>query len=60
MGAGWNVEEMANHGTEFKSRLRLMRERVEAMKAIWTHEEAALLTHYYAGLRTKPLLHKRI
>jgi hypothetical protein len=41
VGAGWNVEEMANHGTEFKSRRRLMRERIEAMKAIWTQEEPA-------------------
>jgi probable F420-dependent oxidoreductase len=39
VGAGWNVEEMANHGTEFKSRRRLMRERIEAMKAIWTQDE---------------------
>ena len=36
IGAGWNAEEMADHGTEFKSRFTVMRERVEAMKAIWT------------------------
>jgi probable F420-dependent oxidoreductase len=36
IGAGWNAEEMADHGTEFKSRFAVMRERVEAMKAIWT------------------------
>ena len=36
IGAGWNAEEMRDHGTEFKSRFRLMQERVEAMKAIWT------------------------
>ena len=36
IGAGWNAEEMHDHGTEFKSRFRLMQERVEAMKAIWT------------------------
>jgi len=41
VGAGWNVEEMANHGTEFKTRRRLMRERIEAMKAIWTQDEPA-------------------
>jgi probable F420-dependent oxidoreductase len=40
VGAGWNEEEMRNHGTEPSSRFRLMRERVEAMKAIWTHDEA--------------------
>ncbi len=39
-GAGWNAEEMENHGTAFKTRFRLMRERVLAMKAIWTQEEA--------------------
>ncbi|MBV8362528.1 MAG: LLM class F420-dependent oxidoreductase [Deltaproteobacteria bacterium] len=39
VGAGWNHEEMANHGTEFKSRRRLLRERIEAMKAIWTQDE---------------------
>jgi probable F420-dependent oxidoreductase len=36
VGGGWNAEEMADHGTEFKSRFKLMRERIEAMKAIWT------------------------
>jgi probable F420-dependent oxidoreductase len=41
IGGGWNVEEMENHGTTFKSRWKLLRERVEAMKAIWTQEEAS-------------------
>jgi probable F420-dependent oxidoreductase len=41
VGAGWNREEMENHGTDPKRRFSLMRERVEAMKAIWTEEEAA-------------------
>jgi probable F420-dependent oxidoreductase len=36
IGGGWNAEEMADHGTEFKTRFSLMRERVEAMKEIWT------------------------
>src|SRR5712692_1942905 len=36
IGAGWNAEEMADHGTDFKSRFEVMRERVEAMKVIWT------------------------
>ncbi len=40
IGAGWNREEMADHGTEFGSRMKLLRERVEAMKAIWTQDEA--------------------
>jgi probable F420-dependent oxidoreductase len=40
VGAGWNREEMANHGTDPKRRFSVMRERVEAMKAIWTTDEA--------------------
>jgi probable F420-dependent oxidoreductase len=40
IGGGWNVEEMANHGTEFKTRWRLLRERVMAMKRIWIDDEA--------------------
>jgi probable F420-dependent oxidoreductase len=36
IGAGWNAEEMADHGTDFRMRFTVMRERVEAMKAIWT------------------------
>jgi probable F420-dependent oxidoreductase len=41
VGAGWNTDEIENHGTEFRSRFRLMRERVLAMKEIWTREAAA-------------------
>ena len=40
IGGGWNAEEMENHGTGFKSRWRLLRERMLAMKEIWTKEEA--------------------
>ena len=41
IGGGWNAEEMADHGTtDFKGRWKLVRERVEAMKAIWTQEVA--------------------
>jgi probable F420-dependent oxidoreductase len=40
VGAGWNLEEMRNHGTDPRRRFSLMRERVEAMKAIWTNDEA--------------------
>ena len=37
VGAGWNAEEMADHGTtDFGGRFRLMAERIAAMKAIWT------------------------
>jgi probable F420-dependent oxidoreductase len=40
IGAGWNAEEMADHGTAFETRFKLMRERILAMKEIWTHEKA--------------------
>jgi probable F420-dependent oxidoreductase len=40
VGAGWNREEMESHGTDPSTRFALMRERIEAMKAIWTEEEA--------------------
>jgi probable F420-dependent oxidoreductase len=40
VGAGWNAEEMENHGTDPSVRFGLMRERIEAMKAIWTQDEA--------------------
>ena len=41
VGAGWNREEMADHGTDPRRRMALLRERVEAMKEIWTAEEAS-------------------
>ena len=40
VGAGWNREEMEDHGTDPRTRFSLLRERVEAMKAIWTSDEA--------------------
>ena len=39
VGNGWNQDEIENHGTAFESRHKLARERVEAMKEIWTQEE---------------------
>jgi probable F420-dependent oxidoreductase len=39
IGGGWNAEEMEHHGTAFKTRFRVLRERVLAMKEIWTKEE---------------------
>jgi probable F420-dependent oxidoreductase len=41
IGGGWNVDEMENHGARYETRFKLMRERVLAMKALWTQEEAA-------------------
>lgn len=40
VGAGWNREEMQDHGTNFSTRWKLMRERVEAIKTIWTQDAA--------------------
>ncbi len=41
IGGGWNAEEMENHGTEFGQRWKVLRERVAAMKALWTQDEAS-------------------
>jgi len=41
VGAGWNAEEMEDHGTAFKTRWKLLRERLAAMKAIWSQEQAS-------------------
>jgi alkanesulfonate monooxygenase SsuD/methylene tetrahydromethanopterin reductase-like flavin-dependent oxidoreductase (luciferase family) len=46
VGAGWNIEELRNHGTDPSRRFGLMRERVEAMKAIWSQEEASYSGKY--------------
>ena len=39
IGGGWNAEEIENHGTAFDSRMKKMREQIEAMKAIWTQSK---------------------
>ena len=38
IGAGWNAEEMENHGTVFETRFRLMSERAKAIKTVWRDE----------------------
>jgi probable F420-dependent oxidoreductase len=40
VGGGWNVEEMENHGTVYKTRFKKLREQVAACREIWTKEEA--------------------
>ena len=40
IGAGWNVDEMENHGGRFADRYKVMSDRMKAMKAIWTQEAA--------------------
>ena len=41
IGGGWNVDEMENHGARYETRFKLMRERILAMKEMWTKEEAS-------------------
>src|SRR3546814_5884212 len=41
IGGGWNQDEMEDHGTVFATRFKLMRERIEAMKATWTQTKPA-------------------
>ena len=42
IGAGWNADEMENHGVRYETRFKVMREHVLAMKALWTEEEAVV------------------
>jgi probable F420-dependent oxidoreductase len=46
VGGGWNAEEMENHGTDFGRRWTVLRERIEAMKEIWTKEESSYHGEY--------------
>ena len=59
IGAGWNVEEVEDHGTKFSRRFAVLRERVLAMRALWTQEEAEFHGRYVdfdkAWLYPKPL-----
>jgi probable F420-dependent oxidoreductase len=59
VGAGWNIEELRDHGTDPKTRGALLDERVEAIKALWTSEPAEYHGKYVdfdaAYLRPKPV-----
>jgi len=46
VGAGWNVEEMANHGVDFGRRFGVLRERVEAIRRLWSDDEASYHGRY--------------
>lgn len=46
VGAGWNREEMRNHGTDPRTRMALLGERIRAMQAIWTQDEASFAGEY--------------
>ncbi|MDY7101437.1 MAG: LLM class F420-dependent oxidoreductase [Actinomycetota bacterium] len=41
IGYGWNVEEMGHHGVAFGERRAIVREKVLAMKELWTQDEAS-------------------
>jgi probable F420-dependent oxidoreductase len=41
IGAGWNAEELENHGVAFGQRWRVLRESVLAMKRCWTEKDAS-------------------
>ena len=59
VGAGWNIEELRDHGTDPKTRGALLDERIEAIKALWTDEPAEYHGDYVdfdaAYLRPKPV-----
>src|SRR3954454_11693918 len=40
-GFGWNTDELADHGVPAGKRRTVLREYVEAMRALWTQDEAA-------------------
>jgi probable F420-dependent oxidoreductase len=59
VGAGWNIEELRNHGTDPKTRGALLDERIEAIRALWTTEPAEYHGTYVdfdpTYLRPKPV-----
>ena len=61
IGGGWNVEEMENHGARYDTRFKLLRERMLAMRALWTEEEASFQGEFVnfdrVWMHPKPLGH---
>src|SRR5687767_7252532 len=59
VGVGWNREEMENHGTDPRTRGKLMNERIRAMIEIWTKDEPEFHGEYVnfdpIGLWPKPV-----
>jgi probable F420-dependent oxidoreductase len=59
VGAGWNLEEMRNHGTDPKTRGSLLDERIDAIKTLWTTEPAEYHGKYVdvdsSFIRPKPV-----
>src|ERR1700722_16791655 len=56
VGAGWNIEELRDHGTDPKTRGALLDERIEAIKALWTADPAEYHGKYvtFAPSSTRP------
>jgi probable F420-dependent oxidoreductase len=56
VGAGWNLEEMRNHGTDPEQRFKILRERVEACREMWTNEEATYHGEFvnFDGIVSRP------
>jgi probable F420-dependent oxidoreductase len=46
VGTGWNREEMRNHGTDPRTRGRLLNEQLAAIKEIWAEDEAEFHGEY--------------
>ncbi len=61
IGGGWNVEEMENHGAHYPTRFKLLRERMLAMRELWTQEEASFHGEFVnfdkVWMHPKPLGH---
>src|SRR5689334_8620574 len=59
VGAGWNLEEMRNHGTDPSTRGALLDEQIEAIKTLWTQEPAEYHGKYgdfdASDMRPKPV-----
>lgn len=46
VGGGWNKPEMENHGTDYVTRFRKLEEQIDAVKRIWTQDEAEFHGRY--------------
>jgi probable F420-dependent oxidoreductase len=46
IGAGWNAEEMENHGVDYDKRWKVTREKVLALRELWTQESAEFHGEY--------------
>jgi alkanesulfonate monooxygenase SsuD/methylene tetrahydromethanopterin reductase-like flavin-dependent oxidoreductase (luciferase family) len=56
IGGGWNAEEMEDHGTDFRKRWSILRERILAMREIWTKDPSEFHGEFvnFAPMRSFP------